>query len=162
MSGARRSVLGLWLVACSSVTSESGGWADSATQTASDVASADVVAVAVSGASGAYAFDVTVRSDDLGCDQYADWWDVRRPTGELVYRRVLNHSHVDEQPFTRSGGPVAVVADEEVWLFAHLHPLGYTGAWMRGTVETGFQTASDQESRLSAVTSKTLPLATVW
>ena len=159
MSGARLAAWGLWLVACSpAAVSDSDGRTDSGTASTDGSASADVVALAVAGAPGAYTFEVTVRSDDLGCDHYADWWDVRRATGELVYRRILNHSHVDEQPFTRAGGPVAVSADEEVWVIAHLHPLGYTGAWMRGMVETGFQTVSEPvETSLEAWDEGALP-----
>jgi hypothetical protein len=64
-----------------------------------------VVAVEVTGEPGARAFTVTVRSPDTGCERYADLWEVVSTDGDLRYRRVLAHSHVDEQPFTRSGGP---------------------------------------------------------
>ena len=99
---------------------------------------ASVVGVTVSGGPQAYTFAVSVQSDDLGCDQYADWWEVVTPEGELIYRRILNHSHVDEQPFTRDGGPVAVGATDEVVVRAHLHPSGYVGDALRGTAEGGF------------------------
>lgn len=104
---------------------------------------ADVVSVSVTGTPGAYVFSVTVRSDDLGCDQYADWWEVRRKSGDLVYRRILNHSHVDEQPFTRDGGPVDLLPSDEVWVLAHLEPSGFGGKWMAGTVQTGFMEEVD-------------------
>ncbi len=83
-------------------------------------------------------FAVTVHSDDTGCNRYADWWEVVTPDGELIYRRVLTHSHVDEQPFTRSGGPVPVRADQEVIVRVHSHPTGYSGEVWRGCVDAGF------------------------
>ena len=101
---------------------------------------ADVVAVEVSGEAGAYRFSVALRSPDTGCDQYADWWEVITPEGRLIYRRVLGHSHVDEQPFTRSGGPADLQPGSEVIVRAHMNPDGYGGAVMRGSVAAGFST----------------------
>ena len=97
---------------------------------------ANVVAVEVDGET----YSVTVRSPDTGCDQYADWWEVVRPDGTLVYRRVLQHSHVSEQPFTRSGGPVQ--ADETVIVRAHMNPGGYGGVAYRG-MNGDFEPAPD-------------------
>jgi hypothetical protein len=103
---------------------------------------ADVTKVAVLGSAGSYLFQVTVESPDTGCDRYADWWEVVTPEGELVYRRVLAHSHPREQPFTRTGGPIFIDADREVIVRAHLNPGGYGGAAMRGTPSGGFRAAS--------------------
>lgn len=100
---------------------------------------ADVIAVQTSGQSGAYQFNVTVRSPDLGCKQYADWWEVVSEDGKLLYRRVLLHSHVDEQPFTRSGGPVPIQPDTVVWVRAHMNTGGYGGTALKGSVKTGFK-----------------------
>lgn len=102
---------------------------------------ADVERVSVLGSAGSYLFKVTVRSPDQGCGQYASWWEVVTPDGELVYRRVLKHSHVDEQPFTRSGGPVPVTADQVVIVRAHMEPGGYGGVVRRGSAASGFQAA---------------------
>ncbi len=99
---------------------------------------ADVVSVRVGGSEGAYEFDVGVRSPDLDCTRYANWWEVIRPDGSLVYRRVLNHSHADEQPFIRDGGPIAVSASEQLIVRAHLHPNGYGGAALVGSALAGF------------------------
>lgn len=104
---------------------------------------ADVVHVSVTGDPGAYTFGVTIRSDETGCDQYANWWEVLTPEGALVYRRILDHSHTNEQPFTRTGGPVDVPADAEVVARAHLYlngdsGAGYAGAVLRGTATNGF------------------------
>ena len=102
--------------------------------------SADVTAVTTSGADGRYTFNVTIRSTETGCDQYADWWEVLNADGELLARRVLTHSHVAENPFTRSG-PVTVDADTLVWVRAHMNHSGYGGMAMTGSVATGFQPA---------------------
>ena len=101
--------------------------------------SAEVLTASASGEPLAYTFRVTVRSPDTGCDQYADWWEVVTPEGSLVYRRVLGHSHVTEQPFTRTGGPVAIAADDEVIVRAHMNNhLGYGHVAVRGSPATGF------------------------
>jgi hypothetical protein len=102
---------------------------------------ADVVAVLASGVPGVYQFNVGIRSQDLGCAQYADWWEVVSTDGKLLYRRVLLHSHVDEQPFTRSGGPIPIQADTVVWVRAHMNTGGYGGAAFKGSVKTGFKQA---------------------
>jgi hypothetical protein len=102
---------------------------------------ANVIGVRVSGSPGAYSFNVTVKSPDTGCQQYADWWEVVSEDGKLLYRRVLLHSHVDEQPFTRSGGPVPIRADAVVWVRAHMNPGGYGGAVLQGSAKAGFKPA---------------------
>lgn len=102
---------------------------------------ADVVAVSVGGQAGAYEFTVTIRSPDQGCKQYADWWEVLSEEGRLLYRRVLLHSHVDEQPFARSGGPVALAPETIVWVRAHMNTSGYGGIAFKGSVKQGFAPA---------------------
>ena len=62
---------------------------------------ANVMEVQATGAPNAYQFEVKVSSPDTGCDQYADWWEVLSEDGQLIHRRVLLHSHVGGQPFTR-------------------------------------------------------------
>lgn len=107
-----------------------------------DEAVADVIAVTVSGSANGYQFSVEVRSPDEGCEQYADWWEVLAEDGTLLYRRILAHSHVDEQPFVRSGGPVDVGSDTVVWVRAHMHPGGYGGQVLKGSVQDGFAVVS--------------------
>jgi hypothetical protein len=84
---------------------------------------------------------VGIESPDQGCEQYADWWEVVSEEGELVYRRILLHSHVDEQPFVRSGGPVEIEQGTTVWVRAHMQPGGYGGQAFRGSPEAGFAPA---------------------
>jgi len=99
---------------------------------------ADVLSIQVTGNPGLYQFAVEVASPDTGCEQYADWWEVFSEDGELRYRRILLHSHVNEQPFVRSGGPVNIAADDVVYVRAHMNEIGYGGTLMKGTVQDGF------------------------
>jgi hypothetical protein len=99
---------------------------------------AKVLSVDVKGEPGAYSFSVQISSPDEGCSQYADWWEVVSLEGELIYRRVLLHSHVSEQPFTRSGGPVAIDPQTEVLVRAHMNTSGYGNQAMKGSLENGF------------------------
>jgi hypothetical protein len=101
-----------------------------------------VIAVVASGAAGAYQLAVTIRSPDQGCQQYADWWEVVSEDGRLLYRRVLVHSHVDEQPFVRGGGPVPIQPSTVVWVRAHMNPGGYGGVAFKGSVQAGFRATS--------------------
>ncbi len=99
---------------------------------------ADVLRVAAKARPGGYEFTVTVKSPDRDCDQYANWWEVLSLDGRLLFRRVLMHSHPEEQPFARPGGPIAISAQETVIVRAHFHPTGYGGAALRGSVAKGF------------------------
>jgi len=101
---------------------------------------AGVVKVEVKGKRGAYTFGVTVWSPDTGCQQYADWWEVVTPDGgRLLYRRILLHSHVSEQPFTRSGGPVSVGPNDVVMVRVHVQPTGYSPLALEGSAAAGFE-----------------------
>ena len=100
---------------------------------------ANVISVKTRGVSGSYQFSVEIQSPDKGCAQFANWWEVLSESGKLLYRRILFHSHVQEQPFVRSGGPVAITETDVVWIRAHMHPQGYGGEVFKGTVKNGFQ-----------------------
>jgi hypothetical protein len=99
---------------------------------------AEVLEVAVTGGEEEYTFSVTLKSPDKGCEQFADWWEVITPEGDLIYRRILLHSHVNEQPFTRSGGPVKVGENRVLIVRAHMNTTGYGTGSMRGSVSVGF------------------------
>ncbi len=99
---------------------------------------ANIISVNVTGSSNQYQFNVAISSPDTGCEQYADWWEVLDENGNLIYRRILLHSHVNDQPFTRSGGPVDVDPDTVVIIRAHMNQAGYGGSSMKGTAETEF------------------------
>ncbi len=100
---------------------------------------AKIVSVSVSGEEGSYSFNVGIKSPDTGCDQYADWWEVISEGGQLLYRRILAHSHVNEQPFSRSGSPVVIKKDQIVFVRAHMNTNGYGNEVFKGSVETGFE-----------------------
>ena len=69
---------------------------------------------------GNWSVDVTLRHADTGWDQYADAWRVVADDGKIFGIRTLYHPHVDEQPFTRSLGEVAIPADmTTVYVEAH-------------------------------------------
>lgn len=119
---------------------------------------ADVVAVDAVQRSGGIHLAVTVRSPDAGCDRYADWWEVVSPEGRLLYRRILQHSHIDEQPFTRSGGPVPIAGETEVVVRAHMHPSGYLGTVFRGSVSQGFRLWPDVPAEFAPQLALDFPL----
>ena len=100
-----------------------------------------IISVEVSGSDQAYTFSVGISSPDTGCDQYADWWEVLSIEGTLLYRRILAHSHVNEQPFVRSGGPITISADKTVWIRAHMNQGGYGKQVYKGSVSDGFNQA---------------------
>ena len=100
---------------------------------------ARVLSVSASGSEESYSFSVELSSPDTGCDQYADWWEVMSDSGTLIYRRILTHSHVNEQPFTRSGSPVPITADQTVWVRAHMNNTGYSSMGAKGSVNLGFE-----------------------
>ena len=101
--------------------------------------STEVIKVKVTGSNNDYTFSVTLKTPDTGCDQYANWWEVISPVGDLIYRRILGHSHVNEQPFTRSGGVVRISADQEVIIRTHMNNTGYVSNAMKGSVSKGFK-----------------------
>ncbi len=103
---------------------------------------AAVTEATFTGEPGAYQVAVTVTSPDTGCEQYADWWEVLSADGELLYRRILAHSHVDEQPFTRSGGPVEIAPTDLIFIRVHMNNTGYSSQVLQGTVANGFRTTT--------------------
>jgi hypothetical protein len=121
---------------------------------------AHVVAVSASGSDQSYQFSVSVESADIDCTQFANWWEVLGEDGTLLYRRILEHSHTDENgtsdadkpgnTFTRPGGPVAVGADTVVIVRAHMSTGGYNGRAMRGSPSGGFADAPNITSEFAA------------
>lgn len=70
---------------------------------------ADVVsATATPSGGGTWRVEATVRHADEGWDHYANAFEVLDPQGKVLGVRELLHPHVNEQPFTRSLGGVAI------------------------------------------------------
>ena len=105
-----------------------------------------IVSVTSSGNENAYTFSVGILSPDTGCDQYANWWEVLSENGDLIYRRILGHSHVNEQPFIRSGGSVAITKNQVVIIRAHMNTSGYGNKTFRGSVAVGFVAFETQQN----------------
>ena len=63
---------------------------------------------------------VTLKHGDTGWDHYADAWEILDANGTVLATRTLHHPHVNEQPFTRSLGPVTLPdGTREVFVRAH-------------------------------------------
>lgn len=126
------------LTACAMVSNDTDdlGPTDPTITSEAEVA---VISVDVTGAENQYTFSVTIKSDDKGCDQYANWWEVISEDGDLIYRRILAHSHVNEQPFTRSGNPVKIKENQIVYIRAHMNTTGYGTTVFTGSVKNGFE-----------------------
>jgi hypothetical protein len=119
--------LGVACGAIALIAAACGGAATAGATTAPDSLCADVVDVAIeAGADGAFRVDVTVSSDDVGWEAFADRWEVVT-NGVVVAERVLTHPHVDEQPFTRSLGGVEL-PDGSITIRAHHSTGGFCGA----------------------------------
>ena len=122
-----------------------------------------VAKIAVSGTENAYTFDVTIESPDTGCDQYADWWEVVDLEGNLIHRKILDHSHVTEQPFTRPGENIEVSEDQEIYVRMHMNNSGYAAKGQKGSVANGFQAAElDVEFAKDLAKSEPLPVACAY
>lgn len=99
---------------------------------------ATVTAVIVTGNNNNYSFNVSIKSPDKGCNQYADWWEVISEDGQLISRRILLHSHVNEQPFSRSQNGIQVSENQTVIIRAHMNNKGYGNHGYKGSVAVGF------------------------
>ena len=118
-----------------------------------------VTNISVSGEAQNYTFNVTIKSPDTGCKQYADWWEVLDKEGNLIYRRILAHSHVNEQPFTRLGGKVKIEANTEIIVRAHMNNSGYLPMAFSGNISNGL-TANKINPKKFPEAEKTEPLPT--
>lgn len=132
-------ILILWISCCSSDEKDSTQVEiQEEEMMATGEGTASITDVSVSGGENEYTFSVTIQSNDTGCNQYADWWEVVDEDGQLIHRRILAHSHVNEQPFTRSGGPFEIDENKIIYIRAHMNNTGYGTKVFKGSVSSGF------------------------
>lgn len=75
-----------------------------------------------------YRFEVTVQHIDRGWEHYADRYELLTPDGRSLAMRVLQHPHVDTQPFTRALDGVTIPPEiRRVTIRAHDSRHGYGG-----------------------------------
>lgn len=133
------SVLITSFIFLSSCSSDSPNMEDSNSTDSVLASEASITRVSFTGEPSAYTFSVEISSPDTGCNQYANWWEIISENGStLIYRRILGHSHVNEQPFTRSGGLVDVKATDVVIVRAHMNTSGYGKVAYKGSISNGF------------------------
>ena len=130
------------ITCCSSDFTETEKSTESSVLSTTTEGLAQITNVTTSGKENQYTFNVTIASPDLGCNQYANWWEVIDLDGNLIYRRILGHSHVEEQPFTRSGGPVSISKDMKVYIRAHMNTTSYGNVVFSGSVADGFSSTT--------------------
>jgi len=151
------SLIIIWFCCCSTDKENTITVSDEMAMQQIGSGTAEVIDVSVSGEENAYTFSVTIKSPDSGCDQYADWWEVFDLEGNLIYRRILAHSHVNEQPFSRTGGPIEIQKNTEVYVRAHMNNTGYSNKVFKGSVENGF-TAVDLDIEFAKDLAEVAPL----
>ena len=118
--------------------------------------SANVIDVDVDGSGGTYNFYVTLRSDETGCNQYANWWEILDEESNLLYRRILIHSHPTDQPFRRGGSSINVLPSQTLYIRAHMNSSGYKGEIFKGSISKGFY-RSDDSIKNSSITESLSP-----
>jgi hypothetical protein len=71
-------------------------------------------------------FTVTIRHADEGWNHYVDKWEAIGLEGNVLATRTLHHPHVQEQPFKRTLGNVAIPKNiNRVTIRAHDSVHGY-------------------------------------
>ncbi|MFT4738237.1 MAG: hypothetical protein ACI8QD_002817 [Cyclobacteriaceae bacterium] len=120
---------------------------------------ADVIAAKANSTKEGFSLTVTIESPDKGCNQYADWWEVLDEDRQLMYRRILTHSHVAEQPFSRNGESVLMNESQNIWIIAHMNNAGYGGISLFGSVKNGFRATALPED-FDASLARQTPLPT--
>jgi hypothetical protein len=104
----------------------------------SGVVTANVVSVRAENAAVGYRLRVAITSPDLGCQQYADWWELLSEDGALIYRDTWAESHAGRQPFERLSDVLELSPEAIVIVRAHMSNTGYGGTAQKGSLVDGF------------------------
>lgn len=89
---------------------------------------AQVVSASAEQQNGIWRFDVTLRHQDTGWEDYADGWRIVDTDGNVLATRPLAHPHINEQPFTRSlSGVTLPDGIKEVWIEPSTKTQGWSG-----------------------------------
>jgi hypothetical protein len=112
-----------------------------ATQTLSSDYYAEILDVSAKKAlfGSSFSLYATVKSSDVDCDHYVNWWEAVSEDGKLLFRRTLGHPHSREQPFNRGGSTSSIKEDTVFYVRAHIHPYGYSNQGMKGSAKSGFE-----------------------
>lgn len=81
-----------------------------------------IVAVSIDSGSeqNTWLINVTLQHQDSGWDHYADLWQVEDADGNVLGSRILQHPHVNEQPFTRGLAGVNIAPEiKAIFISAH-------------------------------------------
>lgn len=102
---------------------------------------ADVVGLTITTSADGAVFHVTIASDDVDCQTYADWWEVVRQDGTLAARRIPAGPHVEDQPWSDASAAIALDDTDRVVVRAHFTTTGYNGQVWVGSLAEGFTPA---------------------
>ena len=90
---------------------------------------------------------VTLQHNDSGWDHYADNWQVVDADGNVLGNRVLQHPHVNEQPFTRDLSGVKV-PDGVTIIYIKAHDKVH--GWTKNSLKVDLNKVKERHLRVEA------------
>jgi len=105
----------------------------------------EIVKVVLTGQTGIWRADVTLKHADTGWKHYADAWRLVDKDGNEIGKRTLYHLHVNEQPFTRSLSNFQISSDTKI-IFVEAHDLKH--GWSPDRVKIDMRQASGHKYKI--------------
>ena len=105
----------------------------------------EIIKVVLTGQTGTWRADVTLKHADTGWKHYADAWRLVDEAGNEIGKRTLYHPHVNEQPFTRSLSDFQISCDTNI-IFVEAHDLKH--GWSSNRVKIDMRHASGQKYQI--------------